>query len=61
MEKLNCQVMWATRSEISSGNILGNVASHLVIQIDVSDKSEWAGGRQLVLIFESDKQHIHNL
>ena len=61
VEKLNCQVMWATRSEISSGNILGNVASHLVIQIDVSDKSEWAGGRQLVLIFESDKQHIHNL
>ena len=52
--------MWATWSEFSSGNILGNVASHLVIQIDVSDKSEWSAGGELVLIFDSDKQHIRN-
>ena len=46
VEILKCQVMWATWSEFSSGNILGNVASHLVIQIDVSDKSEAAAGTQ---------------
>ena len=50
VEILKCQVMRATWSEISSVNILGNLASHLVIQIDVSDKSE-AASRQPVLIF----------